>query len=229
MVTTASFRVLLVEDDPAIVEIVRLGLGYEDAEVVVARDGLEAIRLFREHEPDIVLLDIMLPELDGFGVLSRIRASGDTPVILLTAKGAPDDRVRGLDAGADDYISKPFHFPELVSRIRAVLRRQGSVQEDVLEVADLQIVLGAHTVSRGGEPIELTARQFALLEYLARNAGRVVSKEQIYEAVWGWSYLGNPNVVEQHISHLRDRVDRGRAPLIHTVRGVGYVLREDEG
>jgi DNA-binding response OmpR family regulator len=224
-----SFRVLLVEDDPAIVEIAQLGLTYEHAEVVVAVDGVEALRLYEESDPDIVLLDIMLPGLDGFDVLRAIRAQGDTPVILLTAKSAPEDRVRGLDAGADDYVSKPFHFAELVSRIRAVLRRQGTPQSDVLSIGDLRIQVGAHKVSRGGEPIDVTARQFALLEYLVRHAGRVVSKEEIYEAVWGWTFLGNRNVVEQHISNLRGRVEQDGWPrLIHTVRGVGYVLREEE-
>jgi DNA-binding response OmpR family regulator len=228
-VTATAFRVLLVEDDPAIVEIVRLGLGYEDAEVTVATDGVEALRIYRESPPDIVLLDIMLPRLDGFDVLRAIRAQDDTPVILLTAKGAPDERVKGLDAGADDYIPKPFHFPELVSRIRAVLRRHGTSAVEVIELEDLHIDPTAHRVTRADVPIELTARQFSLLEFLARNAGRVVSKEQIYEAVWGWTYLGNPNVVEQHISNLRERVDRGHdVRLIHTVRGVGYVLRAEE-
>jgi DNA-binding response OmpR family regulator len=225
----APFQVLLVEDDPAIVEIVRLGLSYEGADVIVAGEGVEAVRLYRETAPDIVLLDIMLPGLDGLDVLRSIRARGKTPVILLTAKGAPEDRVKGLDAGADDYIAKPFHFPELISRIRAVLRRQGAfADEELVEVGDLRIDPGAHEVTRDGQPIELTARQFQLLEFLARHAGRVVSKEQIYHAVWGWNYLGNPNVVEQHISNLRDRIDQGRGrKLIHTVRGVGYVLREE--
>ncbi|MGH2452011.1 MAG: response regulator transcription factor [Candidatus Limnocylindria bacterium] len=224
----APFQVLLVEDDPAIVEIVQLGLSYEGADVIVAGDGVEAVRLYRETAPDIVLLDIMLPGLDGLDVLRSIRARGDTPVILLTAKGAPEDRVKGLDAGADDYVAKPFHFPELVSRIRAVLRREGVARDDLVEVGDLRIDPGAHEVTRDGEPIELTARQFQLLEFLARHAGRVVSKEQIYQAVWGWNYLGNPNVVEQHISNLRERIDEGRdRKLIHTVRGVGYVLREE--
>ncbi|MGH2451046.1 MAG: response regulator transcription factor [Candidatus Limnocylindria bacterium] len=224
----APFRVLLVEDDPAIVEIVQLGLSYEGAEVIVAGDGVEAVRLYREMAPDVVLLDIMLPELDGLDVLRSIRARGDAPVILLTAKGAPEDRVRGLDAGADDYVAKPFHFPELVSRIRALLRRRGGASEEVVQVGDLRIDPAAHEVARDGEPIELTARQFELLEFLARRAGRVVSKEQIYHAVWGWDYLGNPNVVEQHISNLRQRIDEGRhGKLIHTVRGVGYVLREE--
>jgi DNA-binding response OmpR family regulator len=224
----APFQVLLVEDDPAIVEIVRLGLSYEGADVIVAGEGVEAVRLYRETAPDIVLLDIMLPGLDGLDVLRSIRARGKTPVILLTAKGAPEDRVKGLDAGADDYIAKPFHFPELVSRIRAVLRRQGAVRDDLVEVGDLRIDPGAHEVTRDGQPIELTARQFQLLEFLARHVGRVVSKEEIYQAVWGWNYLGNPNVVEQHISNLRERIDEGRdRKLIHTVRGVGYVLREE--
>ncbi|MGH2451703.1 MAG: response regulator transcription factor [Candidatus Limnocylindria bacterium] len=225
---TAPFSVLLVEDDPAIVEIVRLGLSYEGADVTVAADGVEGLRLYRETAPDIVLLDIMLPGLDGLGVLRSIKARGDTPVILLTAKGAPEDRVGGLDAGADDYISKPFHFPELVSRIRAVLRRRGAVVEELVEVGDLRIDAAGHEVVRAGEPVELTARQFELLEFLARHAGRVVSKEAIYQAVWGSSYFGNPNLVEQHISNLRERIDEGRErKLLHTVRGVGYVLREE--
>ena len=219
---------LLVEDDPAIVEIVRLGLRYEGADVTVAEDGVEAIRLFRESNPDIVLLDIVLPELDGFDVLRSIRARGGTPVILLTAKGAPEDRVQGLDAGADDYVAKPFHFPELVARIRAVLRRRGSESGELVEVGDLRIDTAAHRVTRAGDPVELTPRQFDLLLFLARHAGRVVSKEQIYHAVWGWEYLGDPNVVEQHISNLPHRIDRGRrCKLLHTVRGVGYVLREE--
>jgi two-component system, OmpR family, response regulator len=224
----APLRVLLVEDDWAIVEIVRLGLSYQGADVAVAEDGVEAVHLFRETAPDIVLLDIMLPELDGFDVLRSIRARGRTPVILLTAKGAPDERVKGLDAGADDYVAKPFHFPELVARIRAVLRRRASESDDLVEVGDLRIDAAAHQVTRAGEPVALTARQFELLEFLARHAGRVVSKQQVYHAVWGWEYLGSPNVVEQHISNLRDQIDRGRRPkLLHTVRGVGYVLREE--
>jgi DNA-binding response OmpR family regulator len=221
--------VLLVEDDETIVDIVSLGLTYERTEVIVARDGVEAVALHRECAPDVVVLDIMLPKLDGLSVLERIRAARDTPVILLTAKDDLGDRVKGLDAGADDYVTKPFQFPELVARIRAVLRRRGVAEAETIEIGDLRIDRAAHEVRRGGERIELTAKQFDLLELLARNAQRVLSKEQIYEAVWGWDYLGDPNVVEQHISNLRERIDKGRAlKLIHTVRGVGYVLREKE-
>jgi DNA-binding response OmpR family regulator len=223
----APVRVPLVEDDPAIVEIVQLGLSFEGAEVTVARDGIEAIRLHRATAPDVVVLDLMLPGLDGYEVLRSIRAQGSTPVILLTAKGAPDERVRGLDAGADDYVTKPFHFPELVSRIRAVLRRTSPDPGEVVEVGD-RLDPAAHVVTRQGRRIEPTALQFELLEFLARHAGRVLSKEEIYRAVWDWNYLGNPNVVEQHISNLRERVDRGHSrKLLHTVRGVGYVLREE--
>ena len=221
-------RVLLVEDDESIVEIVRLGLSYETMDCVVARDGLEALRLHQETQPDIVVLDLMLPELDGLQVLERIRAHRETPVIVLTARDAPDDRVAGLQAGADDYITKPFHFPELVARIRAVLRRHTDPPiSGIVEVADLRIDRGAREVTVAGQRVDLTTKQFDVLDLLASNARRVLSKEQIYERVWGWEHMGNPNVVEQQISHLRDRIDRGRKrPLIHTVRGVGYVLRE---
>jgi two-component system, OmpR family, response regulator MprA len=226
---SSDTRVLLAEDDESIVEIVSLGLSYENADCIVARDGLEAVRLHHETRPDIVILDLMLPRLDGLSVLKRIRANGDTPVIVLTAKDAPDDRVSGLEAGADDYVTKPFHFPELVARIHAVLRRRSEDRDvSVVEVADLRIDRAAREVTVGGRRIELTTKQFDVLDLLASNAKRVLSKEQIYERVWGWDYMGNPNVVEQHISHLRDRIDRRRdRRLIHTVRGVGYVLREE--
>jgi two-component system OmpR family response regulator len=219
--------VLLVEDDPAIVEIVSLGLSYEGAEVVVARDGVEAVQRHRDAAPDVVLLDLMLPRLDGLEVLERIRAHRDTPVILLTARDALADRVGGLEAGADDYVTKPFQFPELVARMRAVLRRRGGGGDDAaIEVGGLRIDPAAHIAMRDGEPLELTARQFAILELLAANARRVLSKEQIFERVWGASHMGDPNVVEQQVSGLRERIgDRDGRRLIHTVRGVGYVLR----
>jgi DNA-binding response OmpR family regulator len=222
--------VLLVEDDEAIVEIIRLGLSYEGSEVDVAHDGYEAVRLHRDRPPDIVVLDIMLPGLDGISVLERIRAQRDTPVILLTAKDALEDRVAGLEAGADDYLTKPFQFPELVARIRAILRRQGLLApDDVIEVGDLRIDRAAREVTRAGDRIGLTAKQFDVLVVLAENARRVLSKDQIYEAVWGMEFLASDNLVEQHISHLRDRIDKGRSgKLIHTVRGFGYVLREEE-
>jgi DNA-binding response OmpR family regulator len=221
---------LLVDDDESIVEIVQLGLSYEGAEVDVARNGREAVRIHRDRPPDIVVLDIMLPGLDGLSVLRQIRAQHQTPVILLTAKDTLEERIAGLDEGADDYLTKPFQFPELVARIRAILRRQGVLPPaGLFAIADLRIDLTAHEVTRGGKRITLTARQFEVLELLAANARRVLSKAQIYEAVWGAPFLGSNNLVEQHISNLRARVDAGNAPkLIHTVRNFGYVLREDE-
>jgi two-component system OmpR family response regulator len=222
-------KILLVEDDPAIVEVVRLGLSYEGAEVVVAGDGVRAVQQHRHAEPDLVLLDLMLPRLDGLEVLERIRAHRDTPVIVITARDGLEDRVGGLEAGADDYVTKPFQFPELVARMRAVLRRRGAARdrdEEVIEAGGMRIDRAAHTVTRDGAPVELSARQFAILELLARNARRVLSKEQIFESVWGSSHMGDPNVVEQQISALRERIgDREGQRLIHTVRGVGYVLR----
>jgi DNA-binding response OmpR family regulator len=219
--------VLLVEDAPAIVEIVCLGLSYEGAEVVVARDGVQAVQRQRDAAPDLVLLDLMLPRLDGMEVLEHIRAQGDTPVIVLTARDRLEDRVGGLEAGADDYVTKPFQFPELVARMRAVLRRRGGDERDgAIVVGALRIDPAAHTATRDGSELELTARQFAILALLAANARRVLSKEQIFEHVWGSSHMGDANVVEQQISNLRERIgDRDGDRLIHTVRGVGYVLR----
>ena len=221
--------VLLVEDDESIVEVVTLGLTYEGAEVDVARDGFEALRLLRARHPDIVLLDIVLPALDGLAVLERIKAYRDTPVILLTAKDALEDRVAGLDAGADDYITKPFEFPELVARVRAVLRRRGAgAEQEVIEVGDLRVDLATREVTRTDRVVQLTPKQFDLLEYLARNARRVLAKEQIYEVVWGLRSVDADNLVEQHISKLRERIDRGHPrSLIHTVHGYGYVLRDE--
>jgi DNA-binding response OmpR family regulator len=224
----AGTTVLLVEDDPAIVEVVRLGLSYEGAEIVVATDGVQAVQAHRDAAPDLVLLDLMLPRVDGMSVLERIRAHGDTPVIVLTARDALEDRVQGLDAGADDYVTKPFEFEELVARMRAVLRRLGARpdEERVIAVGGLRIDPAAHTATRDGVELELTARQFAILELLASNARRVLSKEQIFEHVWGSSHMGDANIVEQQISGLRERIgDRDGERLIHTVRAVGYVLR----
>jgi two-component system OmpR family response regulator len=222
-------KILLVEDDPAIVEVVRLGLSYEGAEVLVASDGVHAVQQHRHAEPDLVLLDLMLPRLDGLEVLERIRAHRDTPVIVITARDGLEDRVGGLEAGADDYVTKPFQFPELVARMRAVLRRRGAARDrddEVIEAGGLRIDPAAHTVTRDGAPVQLSARQFAILELLARNARRVLSKEQIFESVWGSSHMGDPNIVEQQISALRERIgDREGRRRIHTVRGVGYVLR----
>jgi DNA-binding response OmpR family regulator len=219
--------VLLAEDDPGIVEIVQLGLSYERMDVTVALDGVEAIRLHREEHPDLVLLDLGLPRLDGLEVLERLRGHRDTPVIILTARDEVDARVQGLEAGADDYVTKPFQFSELVARIRAVLRRHGRTDEDAIEFAGLRVDPAAHEVTRDGRRVELTARQFEILHVLVAEARRVLSKEQIFERVWGWDHLPDPNVVERHISNLRERVDPpGARPLIHTVRGVGYVLRE---
>lgn len=224
-------KVLLIEEDRAITDVVRLGLTYEGAVATIAEDGFTGLQLHSQENPDIVLLDIMLPKLDGLSVLKRIRERGDTPVIMLTAKDALEDRVAGLNAGADDYMTKPFEFPELIARIHAVLRRKGAHvgnDDHVIGVADLAIDRMTHTVMRSGRKIDLTPKQFEVLELLAVESPRVLSKQQIYETVWGWDYLGNANAVEQHISHIRSQVDNGRSRrLIHTVHGFGYALRDE--
>lgn len=226
---SAPVRLLLVEDDEAIIEVLTLGLRYEGFEVDVARDGSEALRSHRSRLYDLIMLDLMLPELDGLSVLSRIRQTSDVPVIVITARDAVEDRVLGLQEGADDYVTKPFEFPELIARVNAVLRRQGTRDNgDRIEVFDLVIEQSSRRVWRQGHPISLTRRQFDLLVTLASHPERVISKHQLYEAAWGWDYLGNANVVEQQISQLRRALDQFGPPLIHTMRGIGYVLRLGE-
>lgn len=224
-------RLLLVEDDDAIVDVLVLGFSYEGFEVDVARTGIEAFGAFQHGRHDLILLDLMLPEVDGLTTLSRIRKTSSVPVIVITARDALADRVGGLQGGADDYVTKPFEFPELVARVNAVLRRRDQAPtEERIEIEDLVIDRPGRVVRRGGRVIDLTARQFDLLVALASHSGRVMSKQQLYEAAWGWEYYENPNVVEQHISLLRKSLDQPfDTPLIQTVRGVGYVFRPEGG
>ncbi len=222
-------RVLVVEDNSDMGPYLEQGLREQGFAVDLVTDGVRGLDYASTGVYDLLILDRMLPGRDGLEVLRRLRAAGiRTPAIFLTAKSAVADRVEGLDAGADDYLVKPFSFAELLARIRVVLRRGPEVQPSVLKVADLSLDPAARTVERGGQRIDLSARQFALLHYLMRHAGQVVSRTMIQEHVWNYEYDGLTNVVDVHINRLRNRVDRGfDRPLIHTLRGVGYVLREE--
>jgi two-component system OmpR family response regulator len=222
-------RVLVVDDEESITQLVSTVLRYEGFEVEAAADGRAAVQLARTFQPDIVVLDVMLPDLDGFEVYRRL-ANGSTPVpvLFLTARDSSEDRVHGLTLGADDYVGKPFSLEELVARVRAVLRRTRGGHEDgaVLRYADLELNEDAHEVTRGDRLIQLTPTEFNLLRYLLANAGRVVSKAQILDHVWRYDFGGDSSVVETYISYLRKKVDGGGDdPLIQTVRGFGYSLR----
>ena len=222
-------RILVVEDEEKVASFIRKGLVEERYAVDVAHDGQEGVELAALNPYDLVVLDLMLPKLDGFKVIQRLREDAvDTPILVLTAKDAVGDKVRGLDLGADDYLTKPFAFEELLARIRALLRRGGGNATPVFQVADLVLDPAARTVTRGGDKIELTAKEFALLEYLMRHAGRVLTRTMILEHVWDQSFDSYTNVIDVYVNYLRKKIDQGREPrLIHTVRGVGYVLREE--
>jgi two-component system OmpR family response regulator len=222
-------RVLVVDDEPSLAELLSMALRYEGWDVRTAADGLAAVRAAREFRPDAVVLDMMLPDLDGLEVLRRLRSDGgDVPVLFLTAKDAVEDRVAGLTAGGDDYVTKPFSLEEVVARLRALVRRTAVLvggSDSVLTVGDLSLDEDSHEVFRGGEPIRLTATEFELLRYLMRNPRRVLTKAQILDRVWNYDFGGQVNVVELYVSYLRKKIDAGREPMIHTLRGAGYVLK----
>jgi len=224
-------RILLIEDDQKIASFVIKGLKAGGYAVDHASDGEEGLHLVLSEPYDVSIVDIMLPKLDGLKVIERMRKEKvNTPVIILSAKGSVDDRVKGLQKGGDDYLTKPFAFSELLARVQALLRRASSAPEPTgLAVGDLSLDLLTREVVRGGEKIELQPLEFSLLEYLMRHAGRVVSKTMIMEHVWDYNFDPQTNVVEVRISRLRDKIDRGfDRKLIHTVRGVGYVLKETD-
>ncbi|CDR08584.1 response regulator transcription factor [Streptomyces iranensis] len=225
-------RVLVVDDESALADLLSMALRYEGWEVRTAGDGAEAIRITRELRPDAVLLDIMLPDMDGLAVLGRLRRElPDVPVLFLTARDAVEDRIAGLTAGGDDYVTKPFSLEEVVARLRGLLRRSGAAaarSESVLAVGDLILDEDSHEVSRGGQEIHLTATEFELLRYLMRNPRRVLSKAQILDRVWSYDFGGQANVVELYISYLRRKIDAGRSPMIHTRRGAGYLIKPGE-
>ena len=224
-----AIRVLTVDDETSLTELLSMALRYEGWEVSTAASGLAAVKTAREVRPDAIVLDMMLPDFDGLEVMRRIRAEQpDVPVIFLTARDALDDRIGGLTAGGDDYVTKPFSLEELVARLRALLRRSGATtlrNESQLVVGDLTLDEDSHEVSRAGELINLTATEFELLRYLMRNPRRVLSKAQILDRDWNYDFGGQANVVELYISYLRKKIDAGRAPMIHTMRGAGYVLK----
>ncbi len=224
-----SEHILVIEDDPQISDLLRRGLIYEGYSVAVAGDGPAGLAAARDKPPDLVLLDLMLPGLDGLTVCQRLRAASPVPILILTAKDAVPDRVRGLDAGADDYVVKPFSFDELLARIRALLRRRGpAANEETLRFADLILNANTHEVFRGSRRIELTAREFDVLLLFMQNPRQVLTRDVLYDRIWGYDFGGESNIIEVYIRYLRAKLEEGGAPrLIQTVRGVGYALREE--
>jgi two-component system OmpR family response regulator len=222
-------RVLVVDDEATLTELLSMALRYEGWEVRTAADGTAAVRAAREFRPNAVVLDVMLPDMSGLDVLRRLRADAtDVPVLFLTARDAVEDRVAGLTAGGDDYVTKPFSLEEVVARLRALIRRVARLRvpdDALLAVGDLTLDEDSHEVCRAGEPIALTATEFELLRYLMRNPRRVLSKAQILDRVWNYDFGGQANVVELYVSYLRKKIDAGHAPMIHTLRGAGYVLK----
>jgi len=221
-------RILVVDDDPKILSLMRRGLAFAGYTVDLAADGETALALARDRSPDLVILDVMLPDLDGLEVCRRLRA-GDSrlPVLMLTAKGRVPDRVAGLDAGADDYLVKPFAFDELLARVRALLRRVAAGESTILRFADLVMNTTTREVERSGRRIDLTPKEYELLEFFLRHPRQVLSRDLIFERVWGSDFLGDSNVIDVHVMRLRDKLEvDGRPRLIQTVRGVGYALRE---
>jgi len=224
-----SSKILVVEDEVKLAQFIELELKYEGYEIIVANDGLSGLSAARESNPDLIVLDWMMPGISGLEICRRLRDTGNqVPIILLTAKDEVSDRVAGLDAGADDYVVKPFSVEELLARVRAHLRRTQEEDPNLLQFADLQLNRGTREVFRGDErAIELTAKEFDLLEYLLSHPRQVLTRDQILERVWGYDFMGDSNIIEVYIRYLRLKLEaEGEKRLIQTVRGVGYVLRE---
>ena len=222
-------NVLVVDDEAVLAEMVSMALRYEGWNISTAGDGSSAIASARAQRPDVVVLDVMLPDMSGLDVLHKLREENpQLPVLLLTAKDAVEDRIAGLTAGGDDYVTKPFSIEEVVLRLRALLRRTGVTTVDSgaqLVVGDLVLDEDSHEVTRAGEPISLTSTEFELLRFMMRNSKRVLSKAQILDRVWSYDFGGRSNIVELYVSYLRKKIDIGREPMIHTLRGAGYVLK----
>ena len=219
--------ILVVDDDPAIVSLIKRGLTFEGYAVEIASNGVEALTKARDLEPDLIVLDVMMPGIDGIEVSHQIRQVSDVPILMVTAKGTVADRIAGLDSGADDYLVKPFAVDELLARVRALLRRHQPSAREVLEFGELAMDIPARRVTLGGEPVNLTTQEFDLLELFLRHPRQVLKRDFIYERVWGYDYSGQSNVIDVYVRYLRAKLEIARHPrLIHTVRGVGYLLRE---
>nr|GLK36009.1 DNA-binding response regulator [Rhodococcus wratislaviensis] len=224
-------RVLVVDDEPNILELLSVSLRFQGFEVATASTGAEGLDTARTFRPDAVILDVMMPGMDGFGLLKRLRADGvDAPVLFLTAKDAVEDKISGLTLGADDYVTKPFSLEEVVTRLRVILRRAGKVsveeQSARIKFADIELDDDTREVWKAGDLVSLSPTEFTLLRYFMVNAGTVLSKPRILDHVWNYDFGGEIGVVESYVSYLRRKVDTGETPLIHTLRGVGYVMRE---
>ncbi len=230
--TDAPARVLVVDDEPSLVDAVATALRYEGYDVTEATTGRSGLSAAQEGTTDLIVLDVMLPDLDGFTIAKRLRDGGDTtPVLFLTARDSLDDKAAGFALGADDYLTKPFSLAELVMRVKAILRRSGALEaapSSVLRFADVELDVDAHLVRRGGRAIDLTATEFSVLRFFMENPTRVLSKAQILDHVWHYDFDGDSNICETYVSYLRKKLNEHGPPLIHTVRLVGYVLREPE-
>ncbi|MDT5191469.1 MAG: two-component system, OmpR family, response regulator TrcR [Mycobacterium sp.] len=228
----SPIRVLLVDDERALTNLVRMALQYEGWDIDVAHDAREAVDKYRANMPDILVLDIMLPDMDGLGVLQQIRDSDTyTPTLFLTARDSVMDRVTGLTAGGDDYMTKPFSLEELVARLRGLLRRSAYLtpaDDEALTVGDLELDSLSREVTRGAVPVSLTSTEFELLRFLMRNPRRALTRNEVLQKVWNYDFGGRSSIVDLYVSYLRKKVDAGRDPMIHTVRGVGYMLRPAE-
>lgn len=222
-------RILLVEDEKKVASFIRQGLEEEHYSVDVAHDGEKGLLMAESEQYDLLILDVMLPKKNGLELIKDFRArKGTTPALMLTAKSATDDKVAGLDSGADDYLTKPFAFAELLARVRSLLRRGAKDKSTVLAMADLELDTVTHKAKRAGRLIELTAKEYALLEYFLRNKDRVLSRTLISEHIWDYNFDTGTNIIDVYVNHLRNKIDSGaEKKLIHTVRGVGYVIKEE--
>lgn len=223
-----SEQILVIEDEPKIAGFIHRGLTYEGFRVQVANDGEAGLSAARENLPDLIVLDVMLPGLDGIEVCRRLRAGGPVPILMLTAKDAVADRVKGLESGADDYLTKPFAFEELLARVRALLRRVRPNEETILKFADLTLNVSTRQVTRGVRKVDLTTKEFDLLHFFMMHPRQVLTRELIYDRIWGYDFGGESNILEVYVRYLRTKLEtKDEVRLLQTIRGVGYVLREE--